>query len=285
MRATVTRRRFSQNSLLGWTLLAAGLVPVTAVAQGAGKQAANSNRIAVPLSRPAQPPKIVLHALMGNITVHGYDGQDVIIEGSGGERERPVPEEARDMKRLNQAGGLSVEEDNNIVTIHEGFNGGNVDVQAPAGSALSLKVTNGSVQVQRVVGEMDLESTNGGITLDQVGGSIVAHSLNGRLTATVVRLDSQKPSSFSTLNGRIDLTLPAELHANLNMRSDQGDIYLDQGFDFKPLPNPSSGAQGPESHGMIKLKLDNTARGAINGGGVEVSVRSFNGSILIHKGK
>ena len=106
------------------------------------------------------------------------------------------------------------------MTIHEGFNGGNVDLQVPAGSALSLKVTNGSIQAQGIVGEMDLESTNGGITLDQVGGSILAHSLNGGLSATVVRLDSQKPSSFSTFNGRIDLTLPVDLHANLNMRSD-----------------------------------------------------------------
>jgi hypothetical protein len=118
-----------------------------------------------------------------------------------------------------------------------------------------------------------------------VGGSILAHSLHGGLSATVVRLDSQKPSSFSTFNGRIDLTLPADLHANLNMRSDQGDVYLDQGFDFKPLANPSGGVQRSESVGMIKLKLDNTARGAINGGGVEINIRSFNGSILVHKGK
>ena len=285
MRTRIRRCRFSHASLLGWVLLAASLAPVAAGAQASREPAANSNRIVVPLSRPAQPAKIVLHALMGDISVHGYDGKDVIIEGSGGGPQRPVPEEARGMKRLNQPGGLSAEEDDNVVTIRERLNGGNVDVQVPAGSALSLKVTNGSLQVQGVVGEMDLESTNGGITLDQVGGSILAHSLNGRLSATVVRLDSQKPSSFSTLNGRVDLTLPADLHANLNLRSDHGDIYLDQGFDFKALPNPSSGVQGSESRGMIKLKLDNTARGTINGGGVEVSVRSFNGSILVHKGK
>ena len=62
-------------------------------------------------------------------------------------------------------------------------------------------------------------------------------------------------------------------------------VTLDQGFDFKPLANSSGGVQRSESEGMIKLKLDNTARGAINGGGVEINVRSFNGSILVHKGK
>jgi DUF4097 and DUF4098 domain-containing protein YvlB len=136
-----------------------------------------------------------------------------------------------------------------------------------------------------VFGELDVESTNGGITLDQVGGSIVAHALNGSVTANVVRLDADKPFSFSTLNGRIDVTLPGNMHANLNIRSDQGDIYLDQGFDFKPLATSSSNTSKPESNGMLKLKTDNTIHGTINGGGVEINIRSFNGSILVHKGK
>jgi len=286
MQSRIGTWRFYHLSSLRWVLLAVGLAPAAVGVQATREQAANPNRIVVQLSHAAQPAKIVLHMLMGNISVHGHNGNEVIIEGAREhERERLVPEEARGMKRLSQPGDLSSEEDNNVVTIHEGFNGGNVDLQVPVGSGLSLKVTNGSVQVQGVVGEMDLESTNGGITLDQVGGSIVAHSLNGRISATVVRLDSKKPSSFSTLNGRIDLTLPADLHASLNMRSDQGDIYLDQGFDFKPLAAASGSARRSESDGMIKLKLDNSARGALNGGGVEISVRSFNGSILVHKGK
>ena len=139
----------------------------------------------------------------------------------------------------------------------------------PAGSSLSLKTVNGRVQVQGVSGELDIESTNGGVTLDQAGSSIVAHTLNGPITANVARLDTGKPSSFSTMNGRIDLTLPVAVHANLTMRSDRGDIYLDQGFDFKPLPNPSGSTTKSESNGMTNLRMDNTIRGTINGGGAE----------------
>ena len=111
MRTWIRRWRFSHFSSLCWTLLAASLVPVAAGAQGARDQAANSNPIVVQLSRPTQPAKIVLHALNGNISVHGHNGNEVIIEGSGAERERLVPSEARGMKRLNQPGGLSAEEE------------------------------------------------------------------------------------------------------------------------------------------------------------------------------
>jgi hypothetical protein len=69
------------------------------------------------------------------------------------------------------------------------------------------------------------------------------------------------------------------------MRSDRGSIFLDQGFDFKPLPNPSGAATKSESNGMTKLTADNTIRGVINGGGAEIDIRSFNGTILVHKGK
>jgi hypothetical protein len=266
-------------------LLAATLVPAVGGAQATAGQPANPNRIVVQLSHPTQPAKINLRLLTGDINVRGYSGSEIIIEGAGVRvREPNVPEEARGMRRLSQAGGVNADEENNVVTIRTGLPGGDVNLQVPSASSLSLKVTSGNIQVQGVSGDFDLECTSGGITLDQVGGSIVAHALNGGVTAIVARLDAEKPSSFSTLNGRIDVTLPADVHADLNLRSDQGDIYIDQGFDLKKAPTSRSPAK-PESNGLIKLRTDNTIRGAINGGGVAISLRSFNGNILLHKGK
>jgi hypothetical protein len=267
-------------------LLLLTLVPVLVCAQTRSGQAAISKRMVVPLSHASQPAQVNLNWLSGSVSVHGYTGSQIIIESSGEGPVRPdVPDEAKGMQRLANLGGLSADEDNNVVTIHSGLTTGNIELQVPASSSLTLKTLNGSIHVQGISGELDIETTNGGITLDQVGGSIVAHALNGQVTASVARLDASKPSSFSTLNGRIDLTLPAGLHANLSMRSDQGDIYIDQGFDFKPLPDLSDSTTKSESNGMTKLKMDNTIHATINGGGAEINIRSFNGAILIHKSK
>ena len=266
-------------------MLSLAVVPVLVRGQTTSEQSADHNRVVVRLSHPSQPARIRLQMLVGHIRVQGYNGNEVIIEGAGKHTHASgVPEEARGMRRLTQPGGLGADEDNNVVTIHTGFEPENIDLLVPASSAVSLKTLTGNLHVQGVLGELDLESTNGAITLDQVGGSIVAHALNGSITANVVRLDADKPFSFSTLNGRIDVTLPASMHATLNVRSDQGDVYLDQGFDFKS-PAPSSSTSKSESNGMLKLRMDKTIRGTINGGGVEINIRSFNGNILIHKGK
>jgi hypothetical protein len=267
-------------------LLSLMLMAALVCAQTNGDQAANPTRMVVPLSHPSQPAQVHLNSLTGNISVHGYAGNQVIIERLGERPLRPdVSEEARGMQRLPNLGSLSADEDNNVVTIHAGLRSDGMDIQVPAGSSLSLKIVNGNIQVQGVSGELDIESTNGGITLEQVGGSIVAHALNGPLTAKLARLDTGKPSSFSTMNGRIDLTLPASLHADVSMRSDRGDIFLDPGFAFKALPDASGSVTKSESNGMTKLRMDNTIRGVINGGGAEIDIRSFNGAILLHKGK
>ncbi len=217
--------------------------------------------------------------------MEGYTGNEVIIEGAGERNvEGDVPAEARGMRRLSQPGDVSADEDNNVVTIHPVLKSAHIDLRVPAGSMLSLKTVNGNINVTGVLGELDLESTNGSITLDQVGGSIVAHALNGSVTANVIRTNADKPFSFSTLNGRIEVTLPASMRANLNMRSDHGHIYLDQGFEYEPLAS-SGGSSKSDSDGMLKLKKDNTVHGGINGGGVEINMRSFNGAILVHKGR
>jgi hypothetical protein len=259
---------------------------LSAYAQTNSEQSANPNRIVVPLSHPSQPAQIKFQGLSGNISVRGYAGNEVIIESSGEHlRRHDMPDEVRGMRRLTNLAGLTAEEDNNIVTVHSGLGNESLTLQVPTGTSLSLKTLAGTIRVEGVSGDLDVETTNGGITLDQISGSIVAHALNGQVTANVSRLDSGKPSSISTMNGRIELTLPASLRANLTMRSDLGDVYVDQDFDFKLQPGKPGGGAKSEFSGMTKLMADNTIRGAINGGGTEINIRSFNGAILVHKGK
>jgi hypothetical protein len=243
-----------------------------------------SSRLVVPFSRPGQPGRVELQMLGGNITVKAAPGNDVIINGLTEPMHNPTPDETHGMRRLTQSGNFGTDEENNTITIHPGLREENIDLQVPANVGLSLKSVHGSIQVQGISGDLDVETVDGSISLDQVGGSIVAHALNGSVTANIVRADASKPFSFSTMNGRIELTLPAAMRANLNMRSDQGDVFIDDGFDFKQLPSSGDSSE-PITRGMHHLRTDNSIRGALNGGGVEVNVRSFNGSILVHKGK
>ena len=80
-------------------------------------------------------------------------------------------------------------------------------------------------------GELDVSSMNGKITLTNVSGSVLANTMNGTMRATMDSVDPNKPLSFSSMNGTIDVTLPADFKANVKLRTDHGEIYSD--FDFK----------------------------------------------------
>jgi DUF4097 and DUF4098 domain-containing protein YvlB len=132
---------------------------------------------------------------------------------------------------------------------------------------------------------VDANDLNGKIRLTNISGSVIAHSLNGSITVSMNRVDPGKPLSFSTLNGGIDVTLPADLKANLKLRADNGDIYSD--FDIKfdagssrPITENASGKDG-----KFRVKFDKTIYGTLNGGGAEVSFITNNGRISIRKKK
>jgi DUF4097 and DUF4098 domain-containing protein YvlB len=103
--------------------------------------------------------------------------------------------------------------------------------------------------------------------MTNVSGSVLAHSLNSNIFATFDRAP-QKPVSLSTLNGGLDVTLPGDTKLNLNLKTSNGKIYTD--FDVRlaggTLMQPGKGLNG-----------------SINGGGAEMRLNSFNGSIYVRR--
>jgi len=194
------------------------------------------------------------------------------------------------MKRLDLPGnaGLDVTEEDNVVTIKTSSMNRPADlvITVPRRSSLRLKCMNdGDIQVEHVDGEIDANNLNGRITLKNVSGSVVAHSLNGAVFATIGRIDSGKPMSFSTLNGDIDVTLPDNFKANVRMKTDNGEIYSD--FEVKLIAGASveGNNSGRQPDGSYHLRFDHALRGTINGGGPEFQFTSFNGQIYIRRKK
>ena len=249
-------------------------------------------RADVPLHDPARPARIEVHLLAGSINVRGADVKDVMVEANGrgrGQDREPPPPRAEGMKRLELPGGagLDVTEDNNVVHIKTGWNmPADLTITVPRHSSLDLKtLNNGDINVEQVDGEIDADDLNGKIALRNVGGSVVAHSLNGAVLVTMNRVDPGKPMSFSTLNGDIDVTLPADVKANVRMKTDNGDIYSDFEVALDAGTRMAQGSQGRQPDGSYRVHFDRTLRGTINGGGPEFQFVSFNGQIYIRKRK
>lgn len=259
---------------------------IVTVAAGALAFAQDSpDRVTVPFSNANRPRIVNVEVMNGSITVRAYNGNEAIVEASGhGIRRRPssVPD------GMHQIGtgraGLDITEDNNVVNIRAGIMGSaDLTIQVPTETSLKLRTLNGGkVVVEGVSGEIDAQNMNGSVTITSVSGSVLANSMNGKVTVSLDHVTPNKTMSFSSMNGTIDVTLPADTKANLKMKSDNGDVWSD--FDVKLTNSSQAQVDDQRSHGgRYRVRVDKTMYGSINGGGPELSFVTYNGNILIHK--
>src|SRR4029077_14609898 len=124
---------------------------------------------------------------------------------------------------------------------------------------------------------------NGEVDLKNIGGSVVAHALNGHPFVTFNRVDPQKPMAFSCVKGEIDVTFPADLKANVSMRTDNGEVYSDFDIKLQPTAPQQSVEDERGKGGKYRVKIDKNVKGTINGGGQEIQFKNFNGNIYIRK--
>jgi DUF4097 and DUF4098 domain-containing protein YvlB len=260
---------------------------VAAPAPGQAQESSGPDRVAVTLTDPSRPALVKASLVNGGITVKAYDGKEVIVEARARTRDRESSHsESNNMKRIVVSStGLSVEAENNEVHIGTDSLARPIDltITVPVHTSLKLSAVNdGNIVVTGVDGELDVNDVNGSVTMNNVSGSAVAHALNGRLLATFTRIN-QKPMAFSSLNGDIDVTFPADLKANLSLKSDRGEIFSDFDVQVQASAPQQTVEDGRKDGGKYRVKIDKTVHAAINGGGPEYQFTNFNGSIYIRK--
>jgi len=240
--------------------------------------APSPQRITLPFTDPSRPKSLILNIPMGSVTVTGYDGSDAVIEytgrGNGPYRRARQGDVPPGMHRLDPPmSGIEATQENNVVRVKGGFGDRlNIQIKIPKRTTLDLKTMNGSISVEGISAEMAIDALNGKITVQDASGPVVAHSMNGRITASLTQVSAAKASSFSSMNGDIEVTLPADLKARLKMKTDHGEIYTD--FDVKvdsSTTTPAPAADDGNKKGvLVPRHLDRTMYGTINGGGPEM---------------
>jgi DUF4097 and DUF4098 domain-containing protein YvlB len=249
------------------------------------------DRVSVPLRDPALPATVKAGLKSGGITVKGYDGKEVVVEARVRSRKS-----SRDEKTEEKGGGsktieisatrLTVEEENNVVTIGAGPSDRPIDltIQVPLKASLSLGcMSDGGIVVEKVEGEIEASNQNGPVTLTNVAGVVVADSRNGTLLVQLSKVTPDKPMSFSTMTGDIDVTLPVDIKAKVKLETQNGLIKSDFALDREPRqPSVEDNRKGG---GKYRVVFDNgvVGTGTINGGGAEISFKTVNGNIHIRK--
>lgn len=265
-------------------LISLGIVLITTSLS----HAQTNNEFTVPLSNPSSRGKLKAHLNYGSITVKGTARKDVLVKYSSatdeGNRDNDQSDSRSGLKRIGGGGmDLEVTENANQVSVQSNSwsHKLNLEIEIPSGMDLQLHTYNGGdLMVTNVQGELALSNYNGEITALNIAGSVVASTYNGEIKVTFDKVAENTPMSYTTYNGDIDLTFPSILKATLKMKTEQGEIFT--GFDVN-ITSSGPVQKKDTKAGVYKVVIDDWKRGEVNGGGPEITMKNYNGDILIRK--
>ncbi|GAB5399561.1 MAG: hypothetical protein Aureis2KO_11460 [Aureisphaera sp.] len=261
---------------------------------GSQMRAQTKETFTIPLSNPGEEGKLVVNIIDGDITVQGYDGEDVVVEAFGDQKSKgwnkSSHKEQENMKNgmrkiVDNSLSFTVEEVENKVYIKYTPGKWVIDfvVKVPRNFSLDLKTVNqGNILVEGVNGTHEVSNTNGKITMNNVGGSVIADALNRNIVVSFSSIHQGANMMFSSLNGDVDVSFPKNLKANVLARSDNGNVYT----DFDMVKNGNGGnVQTTKKNGVYRIRREKGVSGTINGGGADIVFKTLNGDILIRENK
>jgi DUF4097 and DUF4098 domain-containing protein YvlB len=100
---------------------------------------------------------------------------------------------------------------------------------------------------------------------------------------TLTKATADKAMSFSSLNGDIDVTLPADIKAKAKLKTDNGEITVIS--TSKSIPAPANPSLKKAARRQVSRPHRQKPYGLISGGGPEFLFQTFNGNIYIRKAK
>jgi hypothetical protein len=138
-------------------------------------------------------------------------------------------------------------------------------VKVPARARVEVETTNGSVRVRGTSGALRASTTNGGVEITDATGPVEAETTNGSIRSDFRKAPAEGWNRFSTTNGAISITLPADASGQFAASTVNGGISTD-------FPLQVSGRVGGRR-----------LRGQLGDGRARFEARTVNGSVKIRK--
>ncbi len=277
-------RKYKITGMSRGFALAIPLILLAQLTAAAAAPEAEVRSVAVPFSEPSRAGLLKMSLLSGSITVRVHSQPDVVFEYSSpalvrDDRER---KEGEMFVIRNNAFDFEVTENDNVMDFDmDSWNNRVtlINVKVPVNTSLKLEtVNNGDILVEGVTGDLELSGVNGSIEANGISGLVVAETVNGSVKVEFNEITPDRFMAFSTHNGKIDVTFPSDVKADLYLDTERGSIYSD--FKIELDSSPVIVSDDTDERGT-RIKVEKQLRGTINGGGPEMRFETYNGSIYI----
>lgn len=231
-----------------------------------------------------QSNQVFIKELSGGISIEETPGSQLIIETSRFEKR---PERADGLKSLYGSGaedntniGLEVKTVSNIIEI-EGASKQAEDAhytfKVPKGVNVKIDYrspyANDDIKVKDFSSELEVSILNPGIDLENVTGPVILNLTNGDINIDFGTVNQNSPISIHATNGIIDISLPANTPANISMSTINGEIFTNFDIDFEKKTK----------EGLNYIGGGQNINGKINGGGVDIKLKTINDNIYLRK--
>ncbi len=226
--------------------------------------------------------KLSLIDFPGDLPIEGYSGNEVIITSN---KKHETPQRAKGLTPLYGAGtdntgiGLADEKNGNQLTVRcllSITQGGKYKIRVPDNFKIEVQSEcgkGGSVSVENTKNEIEVKNCQN-IDIKNASGALVLSTISGNVEISLTALPKDKPFSFASISGEIDITLPAKAAVDLDMHTVTGSIYSD--FDFPADEKEKT---------MKKIAGGNSIKAQLNGGGTDLKINNVSGNIYLRKGK
>lgn len=213
-------------------------------------------QLTVHLSSPGKSFTLIVNCSRAAISVMGYKGKDILIETDA--LEVTAPEKHNEV--------TVIAPDRKAVKL-------NIKVPMTAGIFKLSSVNGGRIVVSDVTGNLEIQNKSGGISALNISGSVIAGTLSGRVIVSFKKVTPATPMAFSTVSGPVDLTFPADIKANLKIKSDNSKVFSD--FEL----------EAAQKDGAYYSAAKDWIYGRSGGGGPEFLIKNTTGDIHIYRTK
>jgi hypothetical protein len=146
-----------------------------------------------------------------------------------------------------------------------------LNIKLPKNMDISVNSGNlGSIYMEGFTGEVEAQTNTGRIELKNVTGPITANTSVGKIDIDFDVVSQKSPITISSSVSEIDVALPANTKADLELRT-QGTVYTN--FDFDT----------PKKKGLQNVSGRKNIVSKLNNGGVKIYIKSSMGNIYLRK--
>ncbi len=141
------------------------------------------------------------------------------------------------------------------------------EIKVPEQAQLkSIRHVNGVLEIEGVHGAVDASTVNGQLAAKGLASDSHLETVNGAVEASFEKLEHVKSVSIKTVNGAVNVALPADADAELSAHTVNGGIHTPAGLAVK-------------KHGLVGRE----AEAKLGKGGTQVRLQTVNGGIHIRQ--